>query len=90
MAVGTAASLLPIKSITRKSTKDKFLYGNETGACTLELGKNLKDIMKSNVLNEWEWLARVEEKDLLIEEPLNNGGDVAFTNGDVKKPVIVA
>ena len=56
----------------------------------MELGKRLKDIMKGNVLNEWEWLARVEQKDLMIEEPLTNGEDGAFTNGDVKKPVIVA
>lgn len=92
--MGTAASLLPIKSITRKSTNDKFIYGSAIGPCTTELGKRLKDIMKGNVPNEWEWLDRVEEKDLLLEKPLlnglTNGIEPAFVNGNVKTPVIVA
>ena len=93
IAVGTAASLLPIKSITRKSTNDKYGYGHEVGACTLALGKHLKDIMKGNVINSWDWLARVEEKDLLLEEPVVNGevdaeGE-AFANGNVQQPVAI-
>ena len=93
IAVGTAASLLPIKSITRKSTNEKYVYGSEIGACTLALGKRLKDIMKGNVSNPWEWLVQVEEKDLLLGEPVTNGdvnvGDEAFANGDVEKPVAI-
>ncbi len=93
IAVGTAASLLPIKSITRKSTNDKYTYSSEIGACTLALGKRLKDIMKGNVSNSWDWLVRVEEKDLLLEKAVTNG-DVhvegeAFADGNVEKPVVI-
>ena len=50
--------------------------------------------MKGNVSDEWDWLVRVEEKDLLLEKALTNGemhaeGEV-FADGDVEKPVIVA
>ena len=49
--------------------------------------------MKGNVPNPWEWLVRVEEKDLLLGEPATNGevsvGDEAFANGDVEKPVAI-
>lgn len=96
IAVGTAASLVPIKSITRKSTSDKFGYGAEIGPCTQELGRRLKETMKAIVPNPWDWLERVEEKDLLLEEPgalvdgIVNGGGDAFVNGSGKKPVVIA
>src|SRR5207247_641149 len=40
LAVGTAANVLPIKSISRKSTGDKFVYSadGKPGPCAVELG----------------------------------------------------
>lgn len=66
MAVGTAASLLPIKSITRKSTNEIFEFGAEVGECTLRLGKGLKDIMKAKTSDPFAWLERVQESDLRV------------------------
>ena len=50
--------------------------------------------MKGNVEDEWDWLVRVEEKDLLLEKGVTNGEVLgegeAFADGDVEKPVIIA
>ncbi len=68
MAVGTAASILPIKSITRKSTGDKFSYGDEPGDCTLQIGSMLKGLMLGTEKDTFNWLSRVEEHDLNLED----------------------
>ena len=41
--------------------------------------------MKGNVPNSWDWLVRVEEKDLLLEEPVINGQ----VNVTGEKPVAI-
>jgi len=64
MAVGTAAALLPIKSITRKTTRDKFIYQGgspEAGPCCVKLSNLLKDIQKGRAEDTFGWLMRVDD-----------------------------
>lgn len=68
MAVGTAASILPIKSLTRKSTSDKFVYGDEPGECTIKIGSILKGIMGGTGEDQFNWLSRVVEDDMMLED----------------------
>lgn len=70
MAVGTAAALLPIKSITRKSTSDKFVYqhgADQPGPCTAKLSDTIKGIQKGKIEDTFGWCVRVEETKL--DEP---------------------
>jgi branched-chain amino acid aminotransferase len=78
VAVGTAASLLPIRVLVRPSTEEKFVYGETTGECTQRLADGLRSIMRGKVADEFGWTQVVEEKDLLLDE----GAKVANgTNG---------
>jgi hypothetical protein len=64
MAVGTAAALLPVKSTTRKSTSDKFVYQNgasEAGPCCMKLSAMLKAIQKGKVEDTYGWCVDVTE-----------------------------
>ncbi|KAF2175158.1 branched-chain amino acid aminotransferase II [Zopfia rhizophila CBS 207.26] len=59
MACGTAVTLVPIKSITRKSTPDKFIYQNgnkEPGPCARKLAAMLQDIHKGRAKDTFGWL----------------------------------
>ncbi|KAH3976646.1 hypothetical protein HBH98_160060 [Parastagonospora nodorum] len=79
IAVGTAASLLPIRSLVRHSTDQKFVYGEKTGECTARLSGALRDIMRGNIEDPFGWVDVVKEEDLLlpkeekVEEPAMNG-----------------
>ncbi|KAI9848832.1 MAG: putative secondary metabolism biosynthetic enzyme [Sclerophora amabilis] len=77
IAVGTAAALLPIKSITRKSMDENFSYRSETGPCTIKLGAMLKDVMKGRAEDQWGWLSRVEE----ISQCQTGDGPLIIGNG---------
>ncbi|KAJ8120307.1 hypothetical protein ONZ43_g2951 [Nemania bipapillata] len=64
LAVGTAGALVPIKSITRKSTGDVFLYNSasdERGPCCTKLLSILKDIQQGNVEDRFGWCTKVVE-----------------------------
>jgi hypothetical protein len=64
LAVGTAASLLPIKSITRKLTSDKFVFNggeNEPGPVHTQLSHALKAIQKGKAPDEFSWCEKVQE-----------------------------
>lgn len=49
--------------------------------------------MKGDASNSWDWLVRVEERDLLLDKRVVNGEskveDEAFVNGNVEKPVVI-
>ncbi|KAH8723183.1 aminotransferase [Phaeosphaeriaceae sp. PMI808] len=63
-AVGTAAALVPIKSITRESTGDKFVFNGgstETGPCASELTAALTDMQKGKSSDDFGWRVRVED-----------------------------
>jgi branched-chain amino acid aminotransferase len=64
LACGTAVSVVPIRSITRKSTADKFIYqngSNEPGPCARKLSTMLHDIYKGNSVDEFGWLVEANE-----------------------------
>lgn len=82
IAVGTAASLLPIRSLSRPGTGETFVYGDKTGECTLKLGTALRNIMKGKTEDQFGWTSQVRESDLLLD---NVAAEVA--NGDIANGV---
>ncbi|EER36913.1 branched-chain amino acid aminotransferase [Histoplasma capsulatum H143] len=64
MAAGTAAALVPIKSITMRSKNDKFTYeageGDAGGEICRKLLKTLKGIQTGDILDEFGWLVDIE------------------------------
>jgi branched-chain amino acid aminotransferase len=66
LAVGTAASVLPIKSIARNSTGDKFVYhqdGAEPGPVGVRLAAELRKVMRGIEEDPFDWLHAVEFPD---------------------------
>ena len=63
MAAGTAAALVPIKSITMKSRGDKFSYGDSAdgGECCLKLLEQLKGIQSGKIEDKFGWCETVKE-----------------------------
>lgn len=83
LACGTGATLVPIKSITRKhkSTSAKFIYqngGTELGPCAKLLGGLLDDLYKGKTDDKFGWLFQVKEPDLKVSS------GVAQINGNGK------
>lgn len=66
IAVGTAASLLPIHSLTRPSTDEKFVYGEKTGKCTARLSGALRDVMRGIAEDQFGWVDVIKEEDMLL------------------------
>ncbi len=86
MAAGTAAALVPIKSITMRSKGQKFPYRDESDepgpACTKLLTK-LKSIQQGKIKDEFGWLEHVKEAPKGFADEMVNGTDVA--SGDINK-----
>lgn len=62
VAVGTAAALVSIRSITRELSDDKFFYrdgANEAGPCCVKLTKALQDIQRGRARDTFGWLDQV-------------------------------
>jgi len=78
MAAGTAASLVPIKSITMKSKNDKFDYPvNEKldpGPVCSQLLSTLKGIQQGKVKDQFSWNFRVTEPPMGFVKAATNGG----------------
>ena len=88
MAAGTAAALVPIKSITMKSKREKFTYqneGNEPGPACTKLLTTLKAIQQGKMKDTFGWLEHVKEapKEFTVHSTEINGTDLA--NGNVDK-----
>ncbi|KAI9745831.1 MAG: hypothetical protein M1818_000512 [Claussenomyces sp. TS43310] len=62
MAAGTAAAVVPIKSLTRKSRGDRFTYGNggEAGPACLELYAFLNKIQRGDIADDFGWCQQVK------------------------------
>lgn len=61
-AAGTAAALVPIKSITMQSKNDTFKYqggGDEPGPAVIKLLAQLKGIQQGKVKDEFGWVEQV-------------------------------
>ena len=85
MAAGTAAALVPIKSITMRSRKDRFLYGDgseEPGQHCIKLLTTLQGIQQGKIKDSFGWLDYVKEaKEYnFVESAAVKGAEVA--NGD--------
>ncbi|KAF2499830.1 branched-chain-amino-acid aminotransferase [Lophium mytilinum] len=77
MAAGTAAALVPIKSITMESKGEKFVYGegsDEPGPVCVKLLTTLKGIQQGKIDDTFGWLGKVKEP-----QGYSNG---SVTNGD--------
>jgi branched-chain amino acid aminotransferase len=63
-AAGTAAALVPIKSITMKSRNDTFTYldSDEPGPACLKLLDQLKGIQTGRYEDKFGWNVKVEEQ----------------------------
>jgi len=63
MAAGTAAALVPIKSITMRSRGDEFKYqggGDEPGPAVQKLLEQLKGIQQGKIKDQFGWLQQVK------------------------------
>ena len=69
LAAGTAAALVPIKSITRLSSNDKFLYHSHAGGdsapgpCCNKLLTALKGIQSGKIADPFGWTQKVQAPD---------------------------
>lgn len=64
IAAGTAAALVPVKSISMKSQGDKFVYGDESdepGPAFTRLLTTLQDIQQGKIKDSFDWLEQVAE-----------------------------
>jgi len=68
MAAGTAAALVPIKSITRKSRDETTSYieadSEEPGPICIKLLTTLKGIQSGKIKDTFGWTSKVEEVDI--------------------------
>lgn len=62
MACGTAVSVIPIRSITMRSTGSKFVYKHSqlsSGSCAAKLMVMLDDIYRGRADDKFGWLVKV-------------------------------
>ena len=82
MAAGTAAALVPVRSITMRSKNDKFIYQEERRepgpACT-KLVTTLKAIQQGKLKDEFGWLDFVKEHKSDTAKPTTNGANTHET-----------
>jgi branched-chain amino acid aminotransferase len=82
LAAGTAAALVPIKSITRNSRNDIFSYiaadSEEPGPICVKLLTTLKGIQTGNIKDTFGWNSKVEQVDA---KKYTNGGQTNGVNG---------
>ena len=89
MAAGTAAALVPIKSITMRSRDDKFTYQNESdepGPACVKLLTTLKGIQTGKIEDSFGWLETIKEaKRIEWEEHAAKGVTNGVEKGNVDK-----
>ncbi|KAF8534018.1 branched-chain-amino-acid aminotransferase [Trichophaea hybrida] len=84
MAAGTAAALVPIKSITRKSTNTKisYKYGDENPEGVMKLLKILKGIQSGELEDKHGWRQQVfVPKEETVQNETNGATAVDAVNG---------
>lgn len=75
MAAGTAAAIVPVKSITMKSKGDKFAYEaaqKEVPSVCAKLLSTLKGIQQGKIEDKQSWLFKVE-RPTQFGRPQSNG-----------------
>ncbi|EKD17293.1 uncharacterized protein L3040_008936 [Drepanopeziza brunnea f. sp. 'multigermtubi'] len=82
LAAGTAAALVPIKSITRNSRNETFSYiaadSQEPGPICIKLLTTLKGIQTGKIKDTFGWNSKVEETD---SKKYSSGEQSNVTNG---------
>lgn len=76
VAAGTAAALVPIKSITMRSRDDKFLYrdgSDEAGPAAVKLLTTLKGIQQGKIKDTFGWLEYVKDPSDFKSKASTNG-----------------
>lgn len=79
MAAGTAAALVPIKSIHLESKGDKFTYpaaAQEPGPVCVKLLTTLKGIQQGKIEDKQNWLFKVERPELFGKTEMNDAKTV--------------
>jgi branched-chain amino acid aminotransferase len=74
LAAGTAAALVPIKSITYESKGEKFTYkdaSHEPGPVCVKLLTTLKGIQQGKIEDKQNWLLQVDKPDLWGKQGAN-------------------
>jgi len=80
VAAGTAAALVPIKSITMRSKGDKFTYRNESeepGPLCVKLLTTLQGIQRGKIDDTFGWNEEVKSAEGFVQEGAGetvNGG----------------
>jgi branched-chain amino acid aminotransferase len=89
LAAGTAAALVPIKSITRRSRFEKFEYiaedSEEPGPVLTKLLTTLKGIQLGKIEGPSEWCIPVKEVDIKKYSATEYSNGVNGLNGHVDK-----
>ncbi|KAH7074746.1 aminotransferase [Paraphoma chrysanthemicola] len=88
IAVGTAASLLPIRLLARPGTGERFMYGETTGECTMKLQSALRDIMRGKIEDQFGWVDVLKEEDLLLAKE-EKPEELVLTGVNTELPVII-
>lgn len=76
LAAGTAAALVPIKSITMESKGDKFTFpaaSQEPGPVCTKLLTTLKGIQQGKIEDKKNWLFKVERPEQFVKSHTNGG-----------------
>jgi branched-chain amino acid aminotransferase len=79
LAAGTAAALVPIKSITCESRNDVISYikedSDEPGEACVKLLTTLKGVQLGKIEDQWGWLDRVQAPKAAASNGLNGSKD---------------
>lgn len=76
LAAGTAAALVPIKSITLESKGDKITYptaSQEPGPICVKLLTTLKGLQQGKIEDKKNWLFKVEKPEQFGKQDTNGG-----------------
>jgi branched-chain amino acid aminotransferase len=79
LAAGTAAALVPIKSITLPSKNDKFTYAEaqqEPGPACKKLLSTLKGIQQGKIEDKQSWLFKVEKPEQFGKQAQASGANI--------------
>lgn len=79
LAAGTAAALVPIKSITLPSKNDKFTYAEaqqEPGPACKKLLSTLKGIQQGKIEDKQSWLFKVEKPEQFGKQAQASGAKI--------------
>ncbi|KAL9086200.1 MAG: hypothetical protein Q9165_007265 [Trypethelium subeluteriae] len=87
LACGTGVSVVPIRSISRNSTSDKFVYlerASEPGPSAKMLADSISKAYKGAVEDRFWWLYKVKEPNVKPESDALLKSDDALLDGSVK------